>query len=139
MRIFMFLLMVLIHMIVDFNLQGHLSTWKQRSWWEKNYPDKLYENDWKICLNLHAFEWGIAIMMPYFVRALFFSPIPATKTDEVMVALSLVAIVNSKIHAYIDDKKCNKKSINLTLDQTYHILQLLVTAMICESFIDWFS
>lgn len=42
----LFFIMFWLHLIDDFHLQGLLGNLKQKSWWEKNYPNKLYKDDW---------------------------------------------------------------------------------------------
>ena len=45
--IILFFVMFWLHLIDDFHLQGLLGNLKQKSWWEKNYPNKLYKDDWE--------------------------------------------------------------------------------------------
>lgn len=40
---FVYLLMIFCHIIDDYNLQGWLASAKQKEWWKKNAPEKLYE------------------------------------------------------------------------------------------------
>ena len=39
-------------------------------------------------------------------------------------------LVNAAIHAIIDDLKANKKKINLVIDQSLHIIQILITFIV---------
>lgn len=48
--VIMFFIMFWLHLIDDFHLQGFLGDLKQKAWWKKNYPDKLYEHDWMFAL-----------------------------------------------------------------------------------------
>jgi hypothetical protein len=39
----------------------------------------------------------------------------------------IVLVINTILHAFIDDLKCNKKKINLITDQALHIIQIALT------------
>ena len=56
--------MIFLHVVDDYYLQGILAQLKQKSWWEKNAPDPLYKNDYKVALVTHAFSWTFMIMLP---------------------------------------------------------------------------
>ena len=57
------LTMLFCHIVDDYYLQGWLASAKQKSWWEKNAPDKLYKNDYIMALCEHAFSWTFMIML----------------------------------------------------------------------------
>ena len=38
--------MIFCHIVDDYYLQGKLASMKQKSWWEKNAPDRLYKYDY---------------------------------------------------------------------------------------------
>ena len=42
------ILMLFAHIVDDYYLQGWLASVKQKKWWEKNAPDKLYKFDYFI-------------------------------------------------------------------------------------------
>ena len=46
-KTFILLLMIFLHIIDDFNLQGIMASMKQKEWW-KSHPEytKLYKFDW---------------------------------------------------------------------------------------------
>ena len=44
------LAMLFCHIVDDYYLQGWLASAKQKSWWKKNAPDKLYKNDYIMAL-----------------------------------------------------------------------------------------
>ena len=44
-KIFILLLMIFLHIVDDYYLQGWLASAKQKSYWEQNAPDKLYKYD----------------------------------------------------------------------------------------------
>ena len=116
MELKIFFLMILLHIIDDFHLQGILAKMKQKEWWKKQegYKD-LYENDYQTALMIHSLSWSIMISLP-----LWFVPIKP-------ITLGIVVIINSFIHYYVDDLKCNKLKINLATDQNIHFFQILVT------------
>ena len=64
MKIFILFSMIFCHIVDDFYLQGCLAKFKQKKWWQENYPNELYRNDWIISLLIHAFSWTFMIMLP---------------------------------------------------------------------------
>ena len=122
MEIQILFLMILLHIIDDFHLQGILGQMKQKNWWleQKGYKD-MYENDYQTALTIHSLEWSIFIMLPF----LFMTP-PINP-----ILLAFMISVNTIIHCYVDDLKCNQLKINLTTDQVIHFLQILITWLIC--------
>lgn len=110
------LIMIFLHIVDDYYLQGILAKMKQREWWEKNYPDQKYDFDYLVGLFMHAFSWTFMIMLPAMLNGYF--------------PLWLFGL-NVIIHATVDDLKANKKSINLLIDQIIHIIQILFTWFIC--------
>lgn len=118
------LLMFLLHIIDDFVFQPIcLSKLKQKEWWERNVGTKehgmplIYKNDYKAALLIHALSWSIMIHLPLFLFA-----------NDFILAASV--IINMIIHCIVDDLKANRKVINLTQDQTIHIIQIGITFMI---------
>ena len=113
------LAMIFCHIVDDYYLQGFLASAKQKSWWEKNSPDKLYENDYIMALCEHAFSWTFMIMIIPTIYTYYHS-------------LSYIAILNMfslnwTIHCIVDNLKANKKKINLIQDQLIHIGQIILT------------
>ena len=43
---FVVLLMIFLHIIADYNLQGWLATAKTKDFWEQNAPEKMYKKDY---------------------------------------------------------------------------------------------
>ena len=122
--LFILLLMIFLHIVDDYYLQGILAQMKQHSWWEKNAPDPLYKNDYRIALLEHAFSWTFMIMLPIMICILLGYNIH-------MVYYFMFFICNFILHAYIDNEKANKKSINLITDQVLHLTQIGATWIIC--------
>jgi hypothetical protein len=111
------LLMILAHIVDDYYLQGILASMKQKSWWTKQEGYKsLYKNDYKMALLIHSMSWSIMILLP----GMFTVGIPGT-------VLFVLFVINAGLHYLIDDLKANKKKINLLDDQTFHMLQVIVT------------
>ena len=106
--------MLFCHIVDDYYLQGILAQLKQKDWWKAHAPDDLYKNDYKVALGMHGLSWSIMIHIPIVVFLLM-----CGQTLSVWFFLSV--IVNAIFHAYIDDLKANKKSINLIIDQTVHV------------------
>ena len=119
-KLFVIALMIFCHIIDDYRLQGILASMKQRSWWEEKYPDKLYKYDYIMALAMHSISWSFMIMLPV-AAYLGFRP---TNIFFVMLA------ANSVIHAIVDDLKANKNKINLIIDQSVHMIQIVITAVV---------
>lgn len=117
MELFILLCMLFCHIIDDYYLQGWLASAKQKSWWEKNAPDKLYKHDYLMALFMHSFSWTFMIMLPLTVFTIIVG-------GTWYPALYLVNLI---IHFVIDDLKANKKKINLVQDQFVHMIQIVGT------------
>ena len=114
--IYVFLLMILLHIIDDFVLQPIcLSKLKQKSFWETYVKDdEKYKFDYKVALVIHALSWAIMIHLPLMFIV----------SNEILVLISV--IINTAIHVWIDDEKANKLNINLLVDQMLHLLQICI-------------
>lgn len=113
--------MFFFHILDDFHLQGVLASMKQKNWWQQNAPQQLYYNDYKVALVIHGFFWAMMIMIP----------ICWAYVDDVsplMYAISL--LLNTAIHAWVDDLKTNKHRINLLQDQLIHTAQIVLTWLV---------
>lgn len=116
-NIFILLLMIFLHIIDDFKLQGILASMKQKSWWinQDEYKD-YYKYDYIVALIVHSFSWIFMVMLPVFVVNRF------DITNNMIVAF----ICNMCTHAIVDHMKANMKIINLVIDQTIHMIQILL-------------
>lgn len=112
--------MIFCHIVDDYYLQGWLASAKQKSWWEKNAPEKLYRNDYIMALFMHSFSWSFMVMIPIIACLL----ISGISLQEWFV---IPYFVNMAIHCIVDDLKANKRKINLMQDQCIHLVQILVT------------
>ena len=108
--------MMFCHIVDDYYLQGWLASAKQKSWWEKNAPDKLYKHDYIVALICHAFSWTVMITLPLIIY-----------TQGNLGWVWLTVPVNWTIHALVDNWKANIKKINLIVDQSIHLGQILLT------------
>ena len=115
--VYVFLIMILLHIIDDFVLQPIcLSKLKQKSFWEPYVKDnEKYKFDYKVALVIHALSWAIMIHLPLMVIGI----------SEYGILFSV--IINTIIHAWIDDEKANKLNITLLEDQLIHLIQIGVT------------
>lgn len=118
-KLFVLLAMVFCHIVDDYYLQaiGPLASMKQKSWWEANYPKKLYKYDYLVALLMHSLSWAFMIMLPV---AFYLS-------WSVGTSFVLVFVLNAVCHAFVDNAKANWLSINLITDQSIHILQIVAT------------
>lgn len=112
--------MIFCHIVDDYYLQGWLASAKQKEWWEKNSPGKLYRNDYIMALFMHSFSWSFMIMLPIIAHTLISGNV---LNEKLMIAYA----VNMSIHAIVDDLKANKRKINLIQDQLIHLGQILIT------------
>lgn len=115
----MTVLMMFLHIVDDFYLQGLLINMKQKSWWrnQKEY-NEMYAHDYIEALFIHSFSWAFMIMLPLLI----------VYGDS--VGYRIVLVINMIIHMIVDDLKANKKKINLVTDQTIHILQIVITSWV---------
>lgn len=107
-------LMLLGHLVADYTLQGWLADGKQESWWKKvcggKIPD-MYKHDYIAALVCHSLYWSIFVCAPFYTSSHFL----------------LATIINTAVHAVVDDLKANQKRINLIQDQLIHLVQILIT------------
>lgn len=115
-----FVLMAAGHLVADFTLQGWLADAKQKSWWEWMAREKRgvdlaetgYALDYIAALLCHALYWSIAVFAPTFWGHRY---------------MLWAVIINTVVHAVIDDRKANRFTISLLVDQLLHFLQIFVT------------
>ena len=122
MSLIILLLMLFLHIVDDYYLQGILAKMKQKSWWEENFEScDLFAGDYIVALIEHAFSWTFVTMSPIMTYVLL-------KNDKVLTYSYLAFfIVNWAIHSYVDNLKCNVKNIGLKADQIIHVFQICVT------------
>lgn len=113
------LVMIFMHITDDFYLQGLLANMKQKSWWKIHASDNLYKYDYMAALLCHAFSWSFMVHAPIFILYTF----GLLKLNFITTFLLFISTII--IHAYIDDLKANKKKINLIIDQSCHLIQVL--------------
>ena len=122
MKILILFAMIFCHIVDDYYLQGILASMKQKDWWKKQESyNENYKYDYIIALIMHAFSWSFMILLPFILVGI----------NQYAIVISIV--INTIIHAFIDDLKANKKKINLVTDQILHILQILLTWFIIAS------
>lgn len=108
-----FLLMIAMHVIEDFHLQGKMADMKQQAWWEE-FPDR-YHKDYIPVLILHGMEWSILVSLPLLL---------ITGLD-VPIWIVLAIVVNGFVHSVVDNLKANRFKINLIQDQLIHMVQMV--------------
>lgn len=116
-KMFLLFTMIFCHIVDDYYLQGWLSSAKQKSWWEKNAPDKLYKYDYIIALIMHSFSWAFMIMLPVAISDNF----------NVGILYGILLVSNAVTHGIVDNLKANALKINLITDQIIHLIQIVVT------------
>lgn len=115
MKLFILFVMIFAHIVDDYYLQGILASLKQKSWWENQKSYKpMYKYDYIVALIMHAFSWSFMISLPILYLGF---------TKWIAIAI----ILNTIIHGIVDDLKANKGKINLIVDQSIHIIQIIIT------------
>ena len=123
---FILLSMLFLHILDDFVLQSFtLSSLKQKQFWQEKAPDKMYRRDYIVALIIHAFSWAFLIMLPIAIYENF----------NISILYTLLIIINTSVHAVVDDIKANKRRINLITDQTIHVVQIIASFFIYLPFL----
>lgn len=119
---FVLLAMVFCHIVDDYYLQavGVLAMMKQKSWWKKEAPEKMYRFDYLIALAMHSMSWAFMVMLP----------IAAYMGWEPTRNFLILFIVNAIVHGIVDNLKANLLKINLIEDQTIHMVQIVLTYLL---------
>ena len=112
-KVFVLFVMIFAHIVDDYYLQGILAKMKQKSWWKENSPDELYKRDYIVALLMHAFSWSFMINLPTLL------------VSRNYILMCIFMVINTYIHACVDNEKANKHSINLVIDQTFHLIQIV--------------
>ena len=110
-----FCLCLILHFFADFTLQGCLANLKCQEWWNEHYPQHLYAKDYICALWIHSLYWTLITA----------APIIWLWTANVGILVLLLA-VHVVLHAWTDHEKANKRSINLTADQSIHLVQVVL-------------
>lgn len=129
-KIFILFLMLLMHYIEDFHLQGCLANLKQKKWWEKQISNNdmhshyalehsIYKNDYKMSLFAHSIENALFVMLPLIIDMLISEFTHYLQNTWILFIPSTILICVS--HYLIDDSKANEMKINLVQDQLYHL------------------
>ena len=127
-NIFILAAMLFMHILDDYVLQAPcLCDLKQKSFWEKNAPEEQYKKDYIVALIMHSLSWSFMIMLPC-AFALDFS---------VGGGFAYFFVFNTALHAITDHLKANVKVINLWIDQSCHMVQIVGTfvAFMCGCFV----
>jgi hypothetical protein len=120
MKILILFIMLFLHIVDDYYLQGILAKMKQKSFWEENAPDPMYKNDYIVALVEHAFSWTFMIMLPAMVWMFYYQNIHSGW-------YVILFVWNVVLHSLVDHAKANMKLINLYEDQRVHFIQIMMT------------
>lgn len=131
MNVFLVLIvMIFLHFIADYQVQGILAKMKQREWWAKqgdNYDESKYRNDHKAAMFAHAFEWAFIVMIPVFYDVYCVCNDNSIQSKENVFICIGVFAWNVLFHYIIDNSKANKHEISLVTDQVCHLMQVFTT------------
>lgn len=119
---FVLLAMVFCHIVDDYYLQavGVLAMMKQRKWWEKEAPERMYRFDYLVALAMHSMSWAFMVMLP----------IAAYMGWEISRFFLILFLVNAALHGVVDHTKANLLKINLIVDQAIHMAQIVLTYLL---------
>lgn len=135
----MILISLFFHVMDDFHWQGILCDLKQKKWWYENAGEDatklLYKNDYKVALLVHSFQWAFLTFTPSFIiiglyTCHYFNISFLNFIDYHIINFFICLVINSILHAAIDNAKANDFSINLVEDQIFHVLQILSTVFL---------
>lgn len=112
-----FLAMLFLHVLADFNLQGVLAKMKQKRWWAKRDGGKY---DYITALIIHGYSWSFMVHIPFALLIFLL------ETSLHIPTLAMSIIVHAALHAIIDHEKANSRWFNLTEDQIFHVVQLVI-------------
>jgi hypothetical protein len=115
------------HVVDDYVLQAPcLCNLKQRDFSKKNAPEKQYRYDYSVALIMHSLSWSFMIMLPCAFALNF----------NVGFGFAYWFVFNTTLHALTDHLKANVKVINLWIDQSCHMVQIVgtFTAFMCGGF-----
>ena len=121
----LFVVMLVLHLLADFTLQGWFANGKHRVWWEQQCAKQgvdfsKYRYDYICALVSHSFFWAAVTFLPMIVMTNW-------PYDWLAVVFLTVQVI---VHAVVDDLKANKFKLNLVQDQLVHVLQVAVAAAI---------
>ena len=134
-KIFILLLMLLMHYIEDFHLQGCLANLKQKEWWKKQINENpkihtvfeysIYKNDYKMSLFAHSIENALFVMLPLMIDLLISELVTDYLRNTWIFFVPAIALICVS-HYVIDNLKANEMKINLIKDQILHIIFILI-------------
>lgn len=120
------LLVILLHLVADYSLQGCLAQLKTAKFWRSVCRDcewcsadaafRRYGHDYRAGLVCHALYWTLVTFAP-----IIFHPLCSAWT-----ALAIVSL-NALFHCWVDDLKANRGRLNLVQDQLLHAVQIAAT------------
>lgn len=140
-KAFIFIAMVLLHILEDFHLQGILANMKQKSWWQSEcvklgitYESSKYRRDYVVSLIIHALENSIFITLPLIIDGLI-ATFTTNPNNSLFIGWAFIIFANTVVHAIIDDFKCNSKGINLIVDQILHFIFIILFFSLYEKYL----
>lgn len=140
-KAFIFIAMVLLHILEDFHLQGILANMKQKSWWQSEcvklgitYESSKYRRDYVVSLIIHALENSIFITLPLIIDGLI-TTFTTNPNNCLFIGWAFIIFANTAVHAIIDDFKCNSKGVNLIVDQILHFIFIILFFSLYEKYL----
>jgi hypothetical protein len=119
------ILMIVMHVLDDFVLQAQcLSNLKQKDWWfRKGFYKDPFKFDYLCAGLIHSLSWSCMISLPL----LFLADLDLQGETH----LFYLFFINIVVHFIVDELKANLKIINLWVDQTIHICQVILLYVLC--------
>lgn len=122
-------IMVFLHILVDFHIQGVLAEMKQKKFWEK-FGGK-YAEDYMVAMGMHSFEWIFVVSLPMLLNCWI------RHRDWAVVLYFVIIIANMVVHYVVDDMKANDLALNLAEDQMCHLVQILCAWLAWTIIVGW--
>lgn len=135
--LFILIIMLFLHVFADYHLQGILATLKQKSAWPQKPQDNIFRFDYKAALAAHAFEWSFIITLPCLISIWHACTDLSWPNIKIGAIYIMMLIMNAIFHHAADDLKANEKTINLTVDQIFHVVQIFITWLIWTITVGW--
>ena len=120
MKILILFIILFLHIVADFNLQGILANMKQKKWWAEQTTDESYKNDYIVALLIHGFSWSFMVHLPIIVMIILYSKYGC------VTGLALSLLAQAVLHAIVDHNKANLHLFNLIEDQLLHLSQIII-------------
>ena len=121
--IYIFMIMIFLHCFCEsILLRTSIFDYRIKDNWLL-LKDK-YENDFRLIILCRSFIWSFIVHLPILILH---------RDGSFYLVYSVSIIVHTLLHGIIDDIRTNQKLISLLIEQSFHILQLIIIAVMFGS------